>query len=262
MPIDYNHSRNLHTTEGALAAFRALLGDKPPASILDVGCGTGTWLRAALDGGVTDILGIDGIQIPPGQLLIPMNAFRCLDLTEPVELGRKFGLVLCLEVAEHLAQSHAETLLRTLVRHSDLIIFSAACPGQPGQHHVNCQWPEWWQKRFNALGYVCEDNLRPKLWDASTVEPWYRQNIFTAYKDPGIASLEPRLKAMIHPELLDSFTSPSSETAILRSIETGGKPVAWYLSIVFKALAEKVKRRARTLSDGRNEVRSSRQRPI
>ena len=237
--IDYDHALNLHTLDGARAAFSKLPGGVLPASVLDVGCGTGTWLRAALDQGVTDAFGIDGVPIPAKQLLIPADMFRCLDLTRPVELGRKFDLVLCLEVAEHLDQAHADALLGTLTRHADCVLFSAACPGQPGQHHVNCQWPQWWQQRFNSLGYACDDEIRCKLWDEAAVEPWYRQNIFTARKDLRRASREPRLKAVIHPDMLRLF----AEASFLTAIENGSMSVPWYLQIPFRALATKVSRR-------------------
>jgi SAM-dependent methyltransferase len=245
MKIDYDHLRNLHTAEGPRAALRTLTEEGCPLSILDVGCGTGTWLRAALDAGVRDVMGIDGIQIPADQLLIPKTVFRLLDLTQPVDLGRPFDLVFCLEVAEHLEECYAETLLSTLVRHSNRIIFSAACPGQPGQHHVNCRWPEWWQKRFNALGYVCDDEIRSKLWDETMVEPWYRQNIFTARKDPAQAFTEPRLKSVVHPAMLPCMISTAATAAreeAVRNIEKGCMPVSWYVETSGKALNSKIRR--------------------
>jgi hypothetical protein len=224
MKIDYDHSRNLHTAEGARAAFRTLREAHQPRSVLDVGCGKGTWLRAALDSGVRDVVGVDGVQIPADELLIPADAFRCFDL-------------------RHLEQSHADTLTATLVRHSDQIIFSAACPGQPGQHHVNCKWPEWWQSRFNALGYTCNDEIRSKLWNEPTLEPWYRQNIFTAKKDPGRARSEPLLKSLIHPEMLPYLISCSAREAAVKNIEKGCMPASWYLETSGKVLYSKFKRR-------------------
>jgi len=40
---------SLHTLQGAAAALSAIFGSGAPKSLLDVGCGTGTWLRAAMD---------------------------------------------------------------------------------------------------------------------------------------------------------------------------------------------------------------------
>ncbi|HMC28421.1 MAG TPA: class I SAM-dependent methyltransferase [Verrucomicrobiae bacterium] len=200
MTIDYDHSANLHTIDGPRAALPKLFPFGLPESILDVGCGTGTWLRAAIDSGISDVIGIDGVEIPPDQLLFPPGKFHCRDLGAPVDLGRRFELVICLEVAEHLEQGSGRILIRTLTQHADVILFSAACPGQFGQHHVNCQWPEYWQALFNSEGYACDDSPRWTIWDDSMIEGWYRQNIFMARRDPD-AGREPRIKSIIHPEM-------------------------------------------------------------
>ena len=96
MEIEYDHAQNTHTLEGSTAAFPLLFKDGIPRSILDVGCGTGTWLYAASKCGVTDIFGIDGVEIPPENLLFDSRNFKRFDLTAPVDLRRKFDVVLCL----------------------------------------------------------------------------------------------------------------------------------------------------------------------
>jgi len=178
-----------------------------PESLVDVGCGTGTWLRAAIDSGISDVIGIDGVEIPRDRLLFPSDKFHCRDLCAPVDLGRRFELAICLEVAEHLDQDAGRILIRTLTKHADVILFSAACPGQSGQHHVNCQWPEYWQALFNSEGYACDDSPRWTIWDDSLIEVWYRQNIFIARRDPG-AGKEPRIKSIIHPEMASGSAVP------------------------------------------------------
>jgi hypothetical protein len=201
--IDYDHQRNAHSLKGPEKAIPILLQCAgKPSSIIDFGCGMGTWLRAAMGTGVSDCIGVDGVPIPPDLLLIPEDLFLCRRLDEPIDIGRRFDCALCLEVGEHLHQNAADTLLASLVLHADTIVFSAACPGQRGQHHVNCQWPAWWQSRFNAKGFSCEDQIRRLLWDAQDVEPWYRQNIFIAKRNTASAGREPRLNAAIHPEML------------------------------------------------------------
>src|SRR5271156_330239 len=144
MAIDYDHSQNLHTLGGPQTTFPFLFADAKPHSLLDVGCGAGNWLKAALNFGMQDVFGVDGVAMPRDKLLVAESLFRQQDLTRPWSLGRRFEVVLCLEVAEHLDKSHANALIDSLVGHSDWVFFSAACPGQPGQHHVNCQWPGYW----------------------------------------------------------------------------------------------------------------------
>jgi SAM-dependent methyltransferase len=219
-----------------------MLGGSPPGSLLDVGCGRGTWLRAALDLGVTDIIGIDGAPISEADFLCHYRYFRRQNLYEPWDLQRQFGLALCLEVAEHLPAESAPGLIASLVKHSEVIFFSAAAPGQPGQHHVNCQWPEYWQEMFNRHGYVCEDTVRWKIWDNVDIEPWYRQNIFMAKRTPEMATREDRIRRVLHPDMLDKFIHVE-EKRYRSQIEIGILPVSWYLSLPYKAATSKLKRK-------------------
>ena len=45
-------TKNFHSVDGAAAALSEILNSNVPESLLDVGCGTGTWLRAAIDLGI------------------------------------------------------------------------------------------------------------------------------------------------------------------------------------------------------------------
>jgi cyclopropane fatty-acyl-phospholipid synthase-like methyltransferase len=88
--IDYDHAASLHTLQGAAAALSTIFGSCPaPKSLLDVGCGTGTWLRAAIDLGALDVLGIDGIAVPEQQLHVARTAIELWDLSNPLDLGRR-----------------------------------------------------------------------------------------------------------------------------------------------------------------------------
>jgi SAM-dependent methyltransferase len=240
--IDYDHRENRHSIGGAAAAFSVIVGEPRPASLLDVGCGTGTWLRAASDLGIPDLCGLDGIVMPQDRLCVSRDLIQLKNLAEPFFLGRRFDIALCVEVAEHLPETSAAILISSLVAHSDAIVFSAACPGQPGQHHVNCQWPEYWQRLFNDNGFVCDDSVRWKIWGDDRIEPWYRQNLFVAHKHPTEAGTEPRLQGVIHPMLLDAMYH-SLASRELHLVETGMKPSSWYFRTLSKAFVCKVGRR-------------------
>lgn len=241
--IDYNHqlNRELHTTKGAQAVLENLFSEQRPASMLDIGCGAGTWLRAALDLGVQDIHGIEGVDLPAERLYVPKDCIQVADLNEEFDLGRRFDLVICLEAAEHLEPASAAGLVKSIVLHGKHVLFSAAAPGQAGTHHVNCEWPEYWQALFNAHGFACDDRVRWKIWEDSRVEPWYRQNLFEAHHDH-CAGHEPRLRRVVHPDLLPSF----SEMFLLGHqtlIESGGMPWKWYVSASWKAAWAKLSHR-------------------
>lgn len=151
-----------------------LLG--PMESVVDVGCGTGAWLKVFCESGVTDVLGIDGAYVDPSQLEVPEDRFRVADLNSFVPPRGRYNLALCLEVAEHLPESSADSLIDALVALSDLVLFSAAIPLQGGRGHVNEQWPGYWAKRFAQRGYLPLDVLRHRIWDEPDVAPWFAQN--------------------------------------------------------------------------------------
>jgi SAM-dependent methyltransferase len=149
-----------------------------PRSVVDVGCGIGTWLSAFRELGVTDVLGIDGYYVDRSQLLIPESSFLPRDLTRPLEVGRRFDLVVSLEVAEHLPESSARDFVGSLTSLGDAVLFSAAIPRQGGTHHINEQWPDYWRDLFWEAGYEMLDCLRSRLWDDETISSSYRQNAF------------------------------------------------------------------------------------
>lgn len=240
--IDYDHEKNRHTYEGAFAALGAILGDDIPQSFLDVGCGTGTWIRAAIELGVADVKGIDGHEPPDELLEVEAGTIDAFDLSERFDLGRRYDMIVCLEVGEHLEKKYAENLIASLVSHSDKVLFSAAIPGQPGQHHVNCQWPSYWQDLFNAQGFVCDDSARWLIWEIQNVEPWYRQNMFWAKRNDAAAGSEPRLKNVIHPDFVSAFGS-SFESHEREKIELGSQAWTWYLTLPFRAAVAKLSRR-------------------
>jgi SAM-dependent methyltransferase len=146
-------------------------------SVVDVGCGTGAWLAAFRNQGAEHILGLDE-DVDPARLRIPRECFRKMDLSKPFELAEQFDLALCLEVAEHLPKKCAGVFIRSLVRLAPVILFSAAVPFQGGTHHVNEQWPQYWQDLFAQHDYQMLDLIRKEIWKRPEVQHWYRQNIF------------------------------------------------------------------------------------
>ena len=121
-----------------------------PETYLDLGSGTGAMVNMARKIG-TDAYGVDLIARGPGR----EDWFITHDLTKPLDLGRQFDLVTCLEVAEHIPEPYAPILIETIGRHlktGGILVFSAAAPGQRGEHHANTQ-PSWvWRDLFYDVG--------------------------------------------------------------------------------------------------------------
>jgi SAM-dependent methyltransferase len=51
-----------------------------PKSVIDFGCGVGTWLKQFFENGISDIIGLDGNWVKKDNLLIPKEKFIGCDL--------------------------------------------------------------------------------------------------------------------------------------------------------------------------------------
>jgi SAM-dependent methyltransferase len=159
------------------------------SSVLDVGCGRGVWVDEWRRGGIADAVGIDGAYVHTDRLLIPREQFVAFDLSRRFDFGRRFDLVQSLEVAEHISSSSAEIFVDNLVTHGDVILFSAAVPGQGGEFHVNEQPYEYWRSKFASRGFAIFDSLRPQIVKIRAIEPWYRYNIFLFVHERAISRM-------------------------------------------------------------------------
>jgi len=148
-----------------------------PRSVVDIGGGGGYWAAAFLALGVPKVLCIDGPWVPDVARVVPPDCFREQDLSQSQAIGDGFDLAVCLEAAEHLPEHVAPTLVAALAETAPVIIFSAAVPGQGGDGHINEQLQSYWAKLFAAEGYICFSDIRSRIWNDATIEPWYRQNI-------------------------------------------------------------------------------------
>lgn len=123
-----------------------------PDSVLDIGCGMGLYLRYFQDRGTENLQGIDGI--PEEQTLLGKSEYIRRDLNGGFNLGKKYDLVICLEVMEHLEDPNAMELMKVIDKHAGkMILFSAAEAGQPGHGHINCKPVSVWLERWSALGW-------------------------------------------------------------------------------------------------------------
>ena len=187
----YKHYEKEHNTNAAAEIVPFLMGKFQPKSVLDIGCGIGTWLYEFKKSGVPNVLGIDIPYVDKSLLskYLNENEFEATDLSKAFNVGKKFDLAISLEVAEHLPESAADVFVHSITQHSDIVVFSAALPFQEGQNHINEQWPEYWQKIFNSKGYVAYDFIRDEFWDNEKIDIWYRQNIIL-YAKLGLAELQ------------------------------------------------------------------------
>lgn len=202
-PSDFYQNRRVHTAHAARRILAALPPALPRRSVADIGCGTGTWLAAALADGAETAFGIEGAWVTPAMLDDTRIAFTAHDLEQPFS-GPHVDLALSLEVAEHLTPGRAAGFVADLVALAPAILFSAAIPGQGGVGHLNEQWQSWWANCFAARGYRAYDVVRPLIWTDDAIPAWYRQNAVLYLDDPTAAALsltptEPALLDRVHP---------------------------------------------------------------
>jgi len=195
-------------------------------SVLDVGCGAGAWLAEYANQRVPICLGVDGDYVKPASLLVPAQDFVARDISQPFDLEKRFDLVQCLEVGEHLNPSASRTLVANLVRHSDFVLFSAAVPGQGGENHINEQPYEFWRKIFAEHGYQPYDFVRPLVRRTKSVEGWYRRNVMLYVANRSQLQLGPAVATTRVPDG-EPIPDVSGVLYKLRTRILAALPVAW-----------------------------------
>ena len=180
-PRSYNYSRHLaryqstarESAKRILSFVRRFL---PFESVLDVGCGTGTWLSVAQEQGIERLFGVDGPWLDPKNFELDAALYRRVDLSQALDLRQRFDLVCCLEVAADIPAEFEDVLIGTLMRHGDTILFSSAVKTQHHKPHVNKRWQSYWVKKFADRSFEAFDIIRPHLWSEEVIGAHYRQN--------------------------------------------------------------------------------------
>ncbi len=177
-----------------------------PNTVIDVGCGLGTWLSVFKELGVENILGLDGNWVNENSLYIDKEEFIKTNLENPIIFDEKFDLAMSLEVAEHLSNENAHNFIKYLTDKSNFVLFSAAIPHQGGTNHINEQWQSYWIDIFEENRFKTLDFLRPLIWNNDKIGWWYRQNIFLFIKDDYFDEFKTKIPKfesivnIVHPE--------------------------------------------------------------
>ena len=116
---------------GCRRAAEYVFGLIRPASVVDIGCGTGAWLGLFKACGA-QVHGYDGDYVNRDMLVIEQEEFTPYDLSEKIPVDRRYDMAMSLEVAEHLDAGCADRFVADLTQFSDVVLFSAAIPGQGG----------------------------------------------------------------------------------------------------------------------------------
>jgi SAM-dependent methyltransferase len=174
---DFFSQHQQQSLESAKQIIPEILKYIQPDSVIDIGCGTGAWLLVWKQNNIKNVLGVDGDYVKVEQLMIEESEFVPHDLTKEYKSDNKYDLVCSLEVGEHISNPSAEIFVKTLCNLGNVILFSAAIPGQPGTYHINEQYPSYWASLFKKNNFIAIDCIRFAIWENENIEWWYRQNI-------------------------------------------------------------------------------------
>lgn len=194
----YNADFYLQQADGSKRSALVLLNELfrlyKPSSVLDIGCGAGSWLSAAEELGASKLFGYEGSWVKKDMLLSKNIDLTTVDLSQHFVSSHRVDLALSLEVAEHLPSNISPCLVSALCKSSDVVLFGAGIPYQWGTNHINLEWQSYWANLFKHHGFVAYDIIRTATWKNGAVEWWYRQNALL-YVKAGSASINPDLLA-------------------------------------------------------------------
>jgi len=159
-----------------------------PASIIDFGAGPGVWSSVAAQAFPNArVLALDYDQATIFQDVFqtskPENlSTLVLDFeTESLDNLQEVDLAICLEVLEHLKSNTANKVFSEMCNKSQVILFSAAVPGQGGTGHINEKPKEYWIEEFRRKDFLIFDIFR-NLLDKPEVPSYYKNNIYLAVR--------------------------------------------------------------------------------
>jgi hypothetical protein len=187
------------------------------SSIVDVGGGLGAWLHAGFENGVTELLLVEADYVTLDDVKCKQIELINHDLENALPNGlKRYDLAISVEVAEHLSEKRADSYVRDLCKLSNLILFSAAIPGQGGYKHINEQWLSYWVEKFKSENFFPDDFIRSQIWENSDVEWWYRQGIVLFQKSNSANLLSPI--NLVHPEQLLHVLKPLTTLSKIRKV--------------------------------------------
>jgi len=152
-------------------------------SLVDFGCGVGSFLEGALQAGTKHVRGYE-LNYDIAKAYLPDSVARYISYGD---VGTRIDCPMSdcsmsVEVAEHIDPSQSDEFVRNLTFSASRMIFvTAAPPGQNGIGHINCQKQDFWIKKFLFYDWVIavEETV-------NTSKAWHKilNNIFPKRNGP------------------------------------------------------------------------------
>jgi len=151
------HLNKTHNDRGTLTF---LVNEYKIKSFLDVGCGPGGMVALASMRGLESV-GIDGDWEVPKEddtniIIHDFTNGPCLTTKAKFDLGWS------VEFLEHVDEKYQDNYMQAFAR-CKFVVCTAAGPGAPGHHHVNCQSQEYWHKIFDKYGFDYDEAVTQRI---------------------------------------------------------------------------------------------------
>jgi len=167
------HKKHVH--ESAMRCMDWYIDKYKPTSVIDFGCGIGSYLESCSNHGVM----FGGIEISEHALKFMSDSVKpyvdIMDCTEDFGQIGRFDTVISFETAEHIEPEGTNQFILNLVNATGkTLLFTAAPPGQEGTGHINCRPKEFWIMELSDL-LIYNDILTGEISEAweKLGAPWY-----------------------------------------------------------------------------------------
>ncbi len=144
---------------------KRIIEEFQPQSVLDAGCAWGFLVEAFRKRGV-EAYGVDISEYALQNVHPDIKPYCWVgSITQP--FGRKFDLITCIEVLEHLLPDEVPKAIENLCQHANQIIFSSTPFDFKEATHFSVHDPEYWAAQFARHGFYRDLDT-----DLSYITPW------------------------------------------------------------------------------------------
>lgn len=177
------------TTGASVEVIADSILDKfSPASVIDVGCGTGALLERLSSSGVRPF----GIEYADAALefcrrrRLPVRQLDLNDREATDSIDEPFDVAVSMEVGQQLSASSADSYVDLLCRVAPLVVFSSDTPGGFDRLPLNEQRADYWIEKFIQRGFHVDepttDEFRSK-WKSAETASWFCEHVIVFRAD-------------------------------------------------------------------------------
>lgn len=159
---------------------RAIAELYTPALAADLGCGDGWYCKRLRELGWPQVHGYEGCEAMQKQGVY--DDIFVMDLTKRRWVEIPYGLVLCLEVGEHIPKEHEQTFLDNVAefgKSAFAVLLSWAVPGQGGRGHFNERPNDYIESNMRSRGFIVDSWATQHLRRTASLK-WFK-NTLVAY---------------------------------------------------------------------------------